>query len=315
MYLTPLLIAELGSAGFFGLGLLVLYGAVVQRRKKSLMEDIPTSKVRSLAVGPVEVKGEPVVRDEPLESPFTDTQSVMYTYSVEAYHEGGKNSSNGWNTVEAGVKAPPFYVDDGTGRVLVDPDGSEKEFSAGNEWEFDEGDETENVLEFMERRDEVFGESESMDASSVLSTMAEFATATDMRVGDAEGLVGSDRRRRYKERYLPVDADEVYVFGRAMRDDAESSENEENLVISRGSETPLFKISDKPEEEVVSETGESQLAGMAFGFLFTVGGFGATLYTAGALYGVALLGLAGYGAYRFNERFSMQKSPDEGFGG
>jgi hypothetical protein len=314
--MQPLLIYELGSTGVFALGLLVLYGAVIQRRKKSLIQDIPTSKVRSVAVGMTEVKGEPVPRDKPLESPFSDTECIAYVYSVDRYNSGGRNSSSGWKTVEAGVKAPEFYVDDGTGRILVDPEGAEKEFSTGNEYRFEDETEDESIKRFMEERDGLFenpGDRKDDDSGiiSSLSNMAEMATASEMRVGDATALVGSGEKRRYTEEFLPADTDQIYVFGRAeRRDDAESSDNSENLVLTRNANTPLFKISDKPEDEVVSETGNTQIGGMVFGFVVTVAGFGATLYTAGYLYGTALLGLGAFGAYKFNEKFTMQKDPD-----
>lgn len=314
--MQPLLIYELGSTGVFALGLLVLYGAVIQRRKKSLIQDIPTSKVRSVAVGMTEVKGEPVPRDKPLESPFSDTECIAYVYSVDRYNSGGRNSSSGWKTVEAGVKAPEFYVDDGTGRILVDPEGAEKEFSTGNEYRFEDETEDESIKRFMEERDGLFentGDRKDGDSGiiSSLSNMAEMATASEMRMGDASALVGSGEKRRYTEEFLPADTDQIYVFGRAeRRDDAESSDNSENLVLTRNANTPLFKISDKPEDEVVSETGNTQIGGMVFGFVVTVAGFGATLYTAGYFYGTALLGLGAFGAYKFNEKFTMQKDPD-----
>jgi hypothetical protein len=168
----------------------------------------------------------------------------------------------------------------------------------------------------MEERDGPFenpGDRENDDSGiiSSLSNMAEMATASEMRMGDATALVGSGEKRRYTEEFLPADTDQIYVFGRAeRRDDAESSDNSENLVLTRNANTPLFKISDKPEDEVVSETGNTQIGGMVFGFVVTVAGFGATLYTAGYFYGTALLGLGAFGAYKFNEKFTMQKDPD-----
>lgn len=316
--MQPLLIYELGSTGVFALGLLILYGAVIQRRKKSVIQDIPTSKVRSVAVGMTEVKGEPVPRDGPLESPLSGTECIAYVYSVDRYHSGGRNSSSGWNTVEAGIKAPEFYVDDGTGRILVDPEGAEKEFSTGNEYRFEDETEKESIKQFMKEREDRFensGDDEEDDSGigvvSSLSNMAEMATASEMRMGDASALLDSGRKRRYTEEFLPADTDQIYVFGRAeRRDDTESSDNSENLVLTRNANTPLFKISDKPEEEVVSNTGNTQIAGMVFGFVVTVAGFGATLYTAGYFYGTALLALGVFGAYKFNETFTMQKDPD-----
>lgn len=304
----PLLLEEVGSAAVFALGLLVLYGGVAQYRKKRVMRDTPTSKVRSLALGPVEVVGVPEKHEESFNSPFTGEDCVMYVYSVDVYKTGGRNSSGGWSTIEAGVKAAPFYVNDGTGRVLVDPGGAEKEPPVTNSYEYD-GDEkeSEEVREFMSKRKELFENTTDRG----ISGMAEIATGTDLRMGDTN-IVGSRRKRRYEESYLPLDSDEeVYVFGRAMqREGVESPKNEENIVISRTKDTPLFKISGSSERENISGASELSRNGAVFGFVFTVVGFAATLYTAGWVWGVVLLGLAAYGAYLFNEKFSLNKDAE-----
>ena len=80
-------------------------------------------------------------------------------------------------------------------------------------------------------------------------------------------------------------------------EDIATPENAENPIISRPEDAPLFGISQSSESKSVS--------GAVFGFVFTAGGFGATVYTAGPYLGVALSALATYGVYRFNGRFSM----------
>lgn len=301
----PLLLREVGSAAVFGLGLLVLYGGVAQYRRRRVMMDTPTSKVRSLALGAVEIKGVPEKHEDVFESPFTRTDCVMYTYTVEVYSTGGPNTSGGWSTVEAGVKAAPFYLNDGTGRVLVDPDGAQKEFPVTNSYEYEGGEaESDGVREFMSERKALFEKTTDRGVSS----MAEFATATDLRMGDAD-VVGSRRKRRYQESFVPLDSDEeVYVFGRAMeREGVASPDNPENIVISRTKDTPLFKVSGSSEKENISGASNTVRNGAVFGFVFTVVGFGATLYTAGWVWGVALLGLATYGVYLFDRKFTLNK--------
>jgi len=303
----PLLVTEVGSAAVFALGLLALYGGVAQYRKKRVMRDTPMSKMRSLALGPVEVKGKPEKYKKSFESPFSGEECVMYVYSVDVYKTGGPNTSGGWSTVEAGVKAAPFYVNDGTGRVLVDPDGAEKEPPVTNSYEYDGEKEDEKIRRFMSEADELFENTTDVGVTG----MAELATGTDLRMGDID-LVGSGRKRRYEESYLPLDSDaEVYVFGRAMgREGVSSPDNPENIVISRTEETPLFKISGSSEKENISGASKLSRNGAIFGFLFTVMGFAATLYTAGWFWGFALLGLAAYGAYKFNEKFTLNKDAE-----
>jgi len=306
-FMYPLLITEIVSAAAFSLGLLMLYGGVVQYRKRRVIRDTPTSKVRSLALGPVEIQGKPEKYEESFESPFSGDECVMYVYSVEVYSSGGPNSSGGWSTVEAGIKAAPFYVNDGTGRVLVDPDGAEKEPPVTNSYEYTDEEENEAIRRFMSESDSLFENTTDVG----ITGMAELATGTDLRMGDTD-IVGSGRKRRYKESYLPLDSEtEVYVFGRAMgREGVSSPENPENIVISRTEETPLFKISGSSEKENISDTSNLARNGAVFGFIFTVVGFAATLYTAGWIWGVALLGLATYGAHLFNKKFTLNKDAE-----
>jgi len=304
-FMYPLLVTEIVSAAAFSLGLLMLYGGVVQYRKRRVIRDTPTSKVRSLALGPVEIKGVPEKYEESFESPFSGEDCVMYVYSVEVYKTGGQNSSGGWSTVEAGVKAAPFYVNDGTGKVLVDPDAAEKDPPVTNSYEYDgDEEESERVREFISETEGMFGNTTDVG----ITGMAELATGTDLRMGNAD-IVGSGRKRRYEESFVPLDSDEdVYVFGRAIeREGVSSPENPENIVISRTEETPLFKISGSSERENISDTSNLARNGAIFGFIFTVVGFGATLYTAGWIWGVALLGLGAYGAYLFNKKFTLNK--------
>jgi len=100
------------------LGLLLFtYGFSIWRQKR-LIENIPTSKVRSLAMGLVEVCGQaqPKVL---LPSPITATQCLYYRFLIERYERRGRSSQ--WVVVSQGASTNFFYVDDGTGRILVDP--------------------------------------------------------------------------------------------------------------------------------------------------------------------------------------------------
>ena len=94
------------------------YGVAVNNRKQ-LIESIPASTVRSLAVGLVEVNGCAQPERDPLRAPFSGLPCVLYTYRVEERRESGKETR--WETIAKGTSEEPFYVQDETGRVLVVP--------------------------------------------------------------------------------------------------------------------------------------------------------------------------------------------------
>ncbi|MDD2890894.1 MAG: GIDE domain-containing protein [bacterium] len=109
----------------FGLGIwLFCYGFSLFNRKR-LIQNIPTSKIKSLAMGLVEIQGRCFpVTDKPLIAPYSQKECVFYYFKVQEYTRGSNNHSS-WQTISEGSSGMPFYVDDDSGRVLVDPTKAE----------------------------------------------------------------------------------------------------------------------------------------------------------------------------------------------
>lgn len=87
-------------------------------RKKNLIEDIPTSKVRSIAMGPVELQGK-ARGIYKLVSPYAKMECVYYIDSVEVLIKDKEGSR--WKEVSRICSNLPFYLEDDTGRVIVNP--------------------------------------------------------------------------------------------------------------------------------------------------------------------------------------------------
>ena len=104
-----------------GLGLFV-YGWMVHQRKR-LIESIPTSTIRSLALGLVEISGHAQPEEHLLAAPFSGLPCVFFSYAVEEHIGSGKHSR--WETIANGTSEQPFFVSDTTGQVLVMPLGAE----------------------------------------------------------------------------------------------------------------------------------------------------------------------------------------------
>jgi hypothetical protein len=107
-----------GAVGGIGL---FWYGWTVQQHKR-LIESIPTSVIRSLALGLVEISGQAEAEGELLTSPINGLPCVFYSYTVEERVGSWKNSR--WRTIANGTSEQPFFVRDATGRVLVVPAGA-----------------------------------------------------------------------------------------------------------------------------------------------------------------------------------------------
>lgn len=89
---------------------------------KRLIQNIPTSKIRSIAMGLVEINGI-ALPDVILKGPYTKVPCVFYHILVERLVRTHKSAK--W-VKELEVKSDiPFFVKDDTGTVLIDPSGAE----------------------------------------------------------------------------------------------------------------------------------------------------------------------------------------------
>ena len=103
---------------------------------KRHIENTPTSKIRSMAMGMVEIHGR-ARRLYALVSPMTQRSCVWYR--LRTYRKDNKNR---WKLVrQINSNHVPFQIDDGTGRVVVDPNGASIEaktrqtgFSGPSNW-------------------------------------------------------------------------------------------------------------------------------------------------------------------------------------
>ena len=103
-----------GIYGFFR-GFLLL-----QRRR--LIVDTPFSKIRSASMGMVEISGL-AVGPYTLIAPITARPCYYYRTVVWEWKQSGKNKQ--WVKVAGESMHVPFFVDDNTGRLLVDPRGAD----------------------------------------------------------------------------------------------------------------------------------------------------------------------------------------------
>lgn len=87
-------------------------------KMKRLIENIPRSTARSVAMGLCEVTGAAQPK-EIMNSPLTRTKCVYYRFTVEV--EKPQRRSTRWVVVNHGESTNYFYVRDATGKVLVDP--------------------------------------------------------------------------------------------------------------------------------------------------------------------------------------------------
>jgi hypothetical protein len=91
-----------------------------------LIEDTPTSRVRSAAQGYVELsgRGEPLTGTKNL-APLTQRPCIWWRYKISKKAQTSGKRRDAWQTVASGTSGLPFLLDDGSGHCIVKPDGAE----------------------------------------------------------------------------------------------------------------------------------------------------------------------------------------------
>ena len=214
-----------GTVGGFGL---FIYGWMIRQRKR-LIESIPTSTIRSLALGLVEISGQAQPEGSLLSSPFNGLPCVFYSYSVEEHVGSGKQAR--WETIAKGTSEQPFFVRDTTGRVLIVPLGAE-----------------------------LILPDERTSRSNWMGELPSSTTTGLNRLGiSTERWMGS-RTLRCRESFILPD-EQVYVLGTAHEhlEGRGSGENVDRLYIG-SSQDNEFIISDRSEKALLSQLRWQMLA-------------------------------------------------------
>ena len=124
---TPTNLLLMATAGVLG-GMYLFYRGFRLLQRKRLILNTPASKIRSASMGLVEISGSatgPYVINSPLK------QTTCYYYRTVAWQYKQRGKDSDWVKVAEETLHVPFYMDDGSGRLLVDPSGAEMDLQCG----------------------------------------------------------------------------------------------------------------------------------------------------------------------------------------
>jgi hypothetical protein len=214
--LVLLLVGMMGGVGLF------CYGFVLGQKKR-LVETTPTSAIRALAVGLVEIIGTAELGGPPLRAPFSQLPCVFFSYRVE--EQEGSGDHRRWKTIAEGTSDQPFGTRDATGIVSVFPQGADLMLRDARTY-----------------RNDWLG-------ALPLSVTTGLAT---LGIGGA-GWLGQKTLRCHESCLLP--GAPVYILGTAQENTAaENSINESRLFIGRARDGQLL-ISDRMEQDLLTRWG------------------------------------------------------------
>lgn len=107
--------------------LICLYLSFNFLKSARILQDIPTSKIRSAAQGTVELRGlAKALLKNPLLGTITKKPCVWHRYFIEAFitPQTGSDTTPYWSVLETAESKDPFVLEDETGECVILPHGA-----------------------------------------------------------------------------------------------------------------------------------------------------------------------------------------------
>lgn len=278
--------------GWFGLGFSRL-------KLKRLIENTPTSKIRSMAMGQVEIKGQAVDLTTFI-APFSQRQCVYYQYKIQKLVKD-KNGSH-WSTFESGdTKTVPFYIQDDTGRALINPAGAEIDISDSYDHKATEFSSVPgHIVEFLNARNieinTFFGGTRELRFIEGILFPGQPVYVLGCCQTNHENLASARRQKLIetlkKLKQNPqlmakfdqdhdgkISAEEWEVARHVVEEKLMASDPQQESVFVGQGGNQSFLISDKDEKKLVSSFNLSAVGGIWFGPVLAVIGISIFIYS------------------------------------
>jgi hypothetical protein len=122
----------LGAVGFLA-GLYWFFQGFFLFREYRLVADTPTIPIRSMAMGRVQVSGK-AAGEKTLFSPLSNQRCFLYKVDIDRWRTS-RSGSGRWSPFLTDAASVLFYLEDETGKVLVDPEGAELDLQEADQRE------------------------------------------------------------------------------------------------------------------------------------------------------------------------------------
>jgi hypothetical protein len=219
-------------------------------------DSLPVSDIYG-SKGPIQIQGRSVEGAEgTVTAPFSGSSCLLYTYELKKRRGTGANRL--WEPIDEGRDSVNFVVDDGTGRVTVDPTGADVAIDDHSQTIKPGSKLPERLAEHVAQTPDI----EPQDPNPL-------SLVTDLTGGSP---------LRFTERRLEVD-DDVFVYGQVTRGNAGRFGSD---TVADGAGTSPFVISDKNTAGTTWRIARRALLLLGFGVL-------ALLAVVGAVFGVPFM--------------------------
>ncbi|MFA5267094.1 MAG: hypothetical protein WC379_03910 [Methanoregula sp.] len=215
---------------FFGMGIWAIFSGYRDYRLMEKVNNTPTSRVSSAALGLVELAGHAGCH-EGLTSPVSRIRCAYWRITGEYSDENGC-----WQRIFLDESTDHFHIRDNTGSMEVDPRGAEMDIPVNRTWEGF----------IQEHRGSFIPESGGlMLPEPAMKFVQSFKETKTKKIHDH-----ADQKIRITE-YIIAENDPLYVLGSAMpRDDRTGPVNHENLIIRKGTYDSSLYISNTTKKVV-----------------------------------------------------------------
>jgi hypothetical protein len=307
-----ILIAALATSGgnhpylFLALGFLVglvmfFLGFRIYREYR-ILADTPIAPVRSIPMGLVHVHGK-ATGEAPVASPLTGVSCYYYRVQIEKYVK--KENESTWETLRTDTGERKFYLDDATGRVLVNPQSAE--YDVPQTFRAETGKQTirsryidptlgvpgpsdQDLVAYLTDTSEARAALESSNipgakaigkALAVEQALGSVGMGVSLGGGGLSFNIGGSQSYRFTEHCLLAERD-CNIIGTCFENPSPKDEHDRNLVM-KGQNEKTFLITSKPEGQIENSLRRKALAMILVGAAVMVGIVAAALHIEGML--------------------------------
>ena len=208
---------------FFG-GLFFLYNGLKKLKFKRMIMDLPTSKIKSLAMGFVEIIGKVESCEELLVSPIDKKDCVYFDLHIERYVRRGKRSR--WETVKRIFDTSLFYLNDDSDKILIDSNDAELNFKTDLKVQT-------GLFKEMPKKIKNYCEENEI----------------------THQFLGIKQKLRFTEKIIEPN-DQLYIMGSAIENDkTELIKDSGSIKIGKSDDHLYYYISDSSEKELLHQFG------------------------------------------------------------
>jgi len=251
---------EVAAVVGFGAGLFWFFKGFRVYREYRVVADTPEIPIRSVAMGLAQIHGKAKGQQTVL-SPVTKTPCFFYKVDIERWVRD--KSGGHWSHAATDVGGVRFYLEDATGKVLVDAHGAEYDLIQTTKRETAGGGGTSLISLFGGTRDSSLttgaGVSDSDLVNYALSVVSTAHTTFSLDAGSLLSSLGrgslslgmgSGHRYRLSE-YCIIPEHLYDVTGTCVENPNPQDEHDRNMIV-KGQNEPTFLISWRSEKEIES---------------------------------------------------------------